>query len=277
MPLRRLCGAMALAAALHVSHAASLAPPAAAAPSPAAAQVVRVQPSASQVPANLLRLSIEFSTRIEGPVLPRIALLRPDGKPLAQPFLEQELWSPSGRILTVLMHPGRVKTGLNARDALGPILVDGDEVTLTLDGRPIQHWRVGPVDTNGPVASAWRLSPVRAASRQPLVVILDGPIDGRGTDYLAVADWRGRRVNGHALLKDGESTWTFTPHTPWRVGEYRLVARGTLEDSAGNRLNGRFETPADAPATAAADAALAFTVAPEPSSTGTHRHAVRLP
>ena len=236
-----------------------------------------MQPSASQVPANLLRLSIEFATRIEGPVLPRIALLRPDGKPLAQPFLEQELWSPSGRILTVLMHPGRVKTGLNARDALGPILVDGDEVTLTLDGRPIQHWRVGPVDTNGPVASAWRLSPVHAASRQPLVVTLDDPIDGRDADYLAIADPRGRRVNGRALLKDGESIWTFTPHMPWRAGKYRLVARGTLEDSAGNRLNGRFETPADAPAIAAADAALVFTVAPEPSSTGTHRHAMRLP
>ena len=250
---------MTLAAALHVSHAASLAPPA---PSPAAAQVVRVQPSASQVPANLLRLSIEFATRIEGPVLPRIALLHPDGQPLAQPFLEQELWSPSGRILTVLLHPGRVKTGLNAREALGPILVEGDDVTLTLDDRPIQHWRVGPVDTHGPVASAWRLSPVHAASRQPLVVTLDDPIDGRDADYIAVADWRGRRVNGRALLKDGESIWTFTPRSPWRAGEYRLVVRGTLEDPAGNRLNGRFETPTDMPAIAATDATLAFTVAP---------------
>ena len=157
MRLRRLCGAVALAMALGVSHAA---PPA---PSSAAAQMVRVRPSAGQVPANLLRLSIEFATRIEGPVLPRLALLRPDGKSLTQPFLEQDLWSPSGRVLTVLMHPGRVKTGLNARDSLGPILVDGDDVTLTLDDHPIHRWRVGPPDTYGPVVSAWRLSSVRAA------------------------------------------------------------------------------------------------------------------
>jgi hypothetical protein len=224
------------------------------------AQVVRVQPSAGQVPANLLRLSIEFATPIEGAVLPRLALLRPDGKPLAQPFLEQELWSPSGRVLTVLMHPGRVKTGLNAREVLGPILVDGDDVTLTLDDHPIQHWRVGPVDTSGPAVSAWRLSSVHAASRQTLVVTLDGPIDGREAGYLAIADPHGRRVSGQALLKDGERTWAFTPHAPWRAGEYRLIARGTLEDPAGNRLGGRFETPADAPAAAPADAALAFTV-----------------
>lgn len=259
MRLRRLCSAGALAAALQFSHAAPLAVPA---PSPAPSKVVRVQPSAGQVPANLLRLSIEFSTGIEGPVLPRLALLVSDGKPLDQPFLEQELWSPSGRLLTVLMHPGRVKSGLKAREAFGPILTAGDEVTLTFDGRPIQHWYVGPADTDGPVTSAWRLSRVRFASRQPLVVTLDGPIDGRDGDYLAIADSRGRRVDGRAVLKDGESTWTFTPRMPWRAGEYRLVARGTLEDPAGNRVNGHFETPADAPAIAATDAALAFTVTP---------------
>lgn len=53
--------------------------------------------------------------------------------------------------------------------------------------------------------------------------------------------------------------------------EYRLIARGTLEDPAGNRLGGRFETPADAPAAAPVDAALAFTVGPVPPSAGMHR------
>ncbi|WP_241027265.1 hypothetical protein [Variovorax sp. RKNM96] len=233
--------------------------------------MVRVQPSAGQVPANLLRLSIEFTARIEGPVLPRLALLRPDGKPLAQPFLAQELWSPNGRILTVLLHPGRVKTGLNAREVLGPILVDGDDVTLTLDDHPIRHWHVGPADTSGPQLSAWRLSSVRAASRQALVVTLDDAIDGRDAGYLAIADPHGRRVSGQALLKDGERTWVFTPHAPWRAGEYRLIARGTLEDPAGNRLGGRFETPADAPAAEPADAALAFTVGSTPSLASAHR------
>jgi hypothetical protein len=255
-----MCGAVALAATLGASHAG---PPA---PSSAAAQVVRVQPSGGHVPANLLRLSLEFAARIEGPVLPRLALLHPDGTPLAQPFLEQELWSPDGRILTVLMHPGRVKTGLIARATLGPILVDADVVTLTLDGHPLRRWRVEPADTRGPAVAAWRLSSVHAASRQTLVVTLDDTIDGREADYIAIADPRGRRVSGRALLKDGERTWAFTPHAPWRAGEYRLIARGTLEDPAGNRLGGRFETPADAPATAPTDAALAFTVGPAPPS-----------
>ena len=57
---------------------------------------------------------------------------------MQEPFLEQELWSPSGKILTVMMHPGRVKTGLKARDEKGPILSVGDDVALALDGRSHQ-------------------------------------------------------------------------------------------------------------------------------------------
>lgn len=213
-----------------------------------------VQPSAGHVPANLLRISITFAAPVDGSVLSRLALLNGDGSAIAAPFLPQELWSPDGTILTLLLHPGRVKTGLNAREALGPILEAGMDVSLTLDGQPLQHWRVDPVDTQGPLVSAWQLAPVRAGAREAMVVTLDGPIDGRGTGYVAIADERGRRVEGKAALSDGERRWVFTPAHPWRPGRYRLVVRGTLEDAAGNRVNGRFETPLDPEASSAAPA-----------------------
>ena len=54
-------------------------------------QTVRVRPSGAEVPANLLRMSDEFAQPVEGAVLPRIALLRPDGTPLPQPMLQHEL------------------------------------------------------------------------------------------------------------------------------------------------------------------------------------------
>jgi hypothetical protein len=250
--------------------AAALAGTAAAQPAP---RVVLVQPSAAEVPANLLRISIAFARPVGGPVLPRLALLRADGSALAQPFLQQELWSPDGKILTILLHPGRVKTGLNAREALGPILAAGEDVVLALDGRAIWRWHVGPAVENGPVASAWGLSSVRAGSKETLVVALDTAIDGRDTDYLAIADSRNRRVAGRAALLDGERVWTFTPSLPWRAGQYKLVARGTLEDPAGNRLNGRFETAAATPPGPAVDAVVAFAAGARPSRAA--RSAVR--
>jgi hypothetical protein len=194
MPARQWAGAAALAVALGCSHADAAAPP-----------VVVVQPSGPRVPANLLRISIRFATQVEGPVLPRITLLRADGRQIQEPFLEQELWSADGKVLTFMMHPGRIKSGLKARAQRGPILSMGDEVSLALDGRPIKRWSVGPTDEAGPITSAWKVSAVRSESRQPLVVTFDGPIDGRDAGYLAVADADGRRVAGRVRLTVGES------------------------------------------------------------------------
>lgn len=251
MHLRRWVGATALAVALNSALGSSQAGQ----PTP---RVVLVQPSGPEVPANLLRISIRFAAQVEGPLLPRLSLLRADGTQVPEPFLEQELWSPSGKILTVLMHPGRVKTGLKAQDEKGPILSAGDDVALALDGAPIKRWRVGPADESGPMASEWKVSAVRVESKQPLVVALDGPIDGRNADHLAIADVRDRRVAGRAQLTNGESTWRFTPSAPWRPGAYKLVVRGTLEDPAGNRLGSRFETSMHSPPGPPVDAVVPF-------------------
>jgi hypothetical protein len=249
MHLSRWVGATALTVALGFAQAEQ--------PTP---QVDLVQPSGPEVPANLLRISIRFAAQVEGPVLPRLTLLHADGRQVEEPFLDQELWSRSGKILTVLMHPGRVKTGLKARDEKGPILSVGDDVALALDGVPIKRWRVGPADEIGPMASEWKVSAVRVESKQALVVELDGPIDGRDADYLAIADVRERRVAGRAQLTNGESTWTFTPSAPWRRGAYKLVVRGTLEDPAGNRLGSHFETSIHSPPGPPVDAVVPFAV-----------------
>src|SRR5262245_53969292 len=131
MHLARWWVAAGLALALDTSHA-----------SQPIDRVVLVRPSGAVVPANLLLLSMEFDAAMEGPVLPRLALSRGDGGQIQEPFLDQELWSPSGKVLTILMHPGRVKSGLKAREEMGPILSPGDDVVLALDGKPIKRWRV---------------------------------------------------------------------------------------------------------------------------------------
>jgi hypothetical protein len=249
MNFHRWLGATALAVALGCSHAQSL-----------TTRVALVQPSGLEIPANLLRFSIRFEAQVEGPMLRRLALWRGDGMQIQEPFLEQELWSPDGKLLTVLMHPGRVKSGLIAHDEHGPILSLGEDVTLALDGHPIKQWRVGPANTVGPAVSAWKISAVRVGSRQPIVVTLNEPIDGRDADYLAIADERDRRVAGRAQLANGESTWTFVPNSPWRAGAYKLVARGTLEDPAGNRLGSHFETSIHSPSGPPIDAVIPFAV-----------------
>jgi len=225
-----------------------------------AAQPPRVQPSADHVPANLLRISLTFARPVDEDVLSRLVLVRADGSAIEAPFLPQELWSPDGAILTLLLHPGRVKTGLQARAALGPILSAGETVTLMFDGRALHTWQVDADDTDGPDVAAWRIAPVRAGSRAALAVVLDAAVDGRAAGHVAIADARSRRVPGKAVLGKGEDRWIFTPARPWRRGRYRLVASGLLEDAAGNRPQGHFETAPGAQAPPRADQVRDFTV-----------------
>jgi len=223
-------------------------------------RVVEVQPSAEEVPENLLRISLRFDAPVAEEVLSRLSLRHADDRAIDRPFLPQELWSPDGRILTILLHPGRVKTGLVARETLGPFLVAGEEVVLMMDGQPLRRWTVAPADTEGPVVARWHVSPAPSGTRQPLVVTLDGPIDGRDVDFIAVVGSDEQRVEGQARLRDGERAWTFAPNRRWRPGSYRLIVRETLEDAAGNRLGGRFETSMLGPQAAPRASALSFSV-----------------
>lgn len=218
--------------------------------------VVSVRPSGPTVPENLLRISLRFATAPTAPVLHRLALIRAEDRPVAEPFLDQELWSPDGRVLTVLLHPGRVKTGLIAHDELGAALVEGEMIRLTLDGQELHRWQVQTRDETGPQTQDWQLPTIPVGRREPLNVRLDAPIDALEVDYLAVIDAQGRRVPGRAELLDDETVWRFSPARAWSAGPFRLIVRNILEDPSGNRLAGRFEVPAGAPAERALDAVL---------------------
>ncbi|HEY4144317.1 Ig-like domain-containing protein [Pinirhizobacter sp.] len=226
----------------------------------AQAAPVAVQPSGQEVPANLLRISLVFAQPVGEPVLPRLALRQSSGSVIDKPFLEQELWSPSGRILTVLLHPGRVKSGLVAHDTVGPVLHAGELVVLTLDGQEVKRWNVGSNDHDGPRPSGWHVGSLLAGTRAPLVVELDAPIDGRDVDYLVVTNSSNLRIQGHARLDVGEKRWTFTPDDPWAESRYTLAVFGNLEDASGNRLNGHFESPGTTPESAAADLSIPLAV-----------------
>ncbi|MCU1758780.1 hypothetical protein NTD84_03465 [Pseudomonas sp. 14P_8.1_Bac3] len=214
---------------------------------------VAVQPSGPEVSANLLRISLVFAQPIGEQILPRLELSQVNGNVINMPFFEQELWSPSGKVLTVLLHPGRVKTGLIAHDTNGPVLHVGDVVVLRLDGQEIKRWKVGADDYDGPRPSGWNIGSVRAGTREPLVVELDAPIDGRDVDYLAVAGSSNRRIPGRARLAIGEKKWIFTPDRSWADSHYTLAVFGNLEDPSGNRLNGHFESSGTASEPTTAD------------------------
>jgi hypothetical protein len=94
-----------------------------------------IYPSGDTVPANHLKFYLHFSAPMrEGVFLEHCRLLDATGKPVLEPFRETELWSEDHRRLTLWLHPGRQKTGVNLNDEFGPVLQPNQSYTLVISG-----------------------------------------------------------------------------------------------------------------------------------------------
>lgn len=230
-------------------------------------RVTHIYPSAEELPENLLRVYLHFSAPMaRGRSYRHVQLFEanlPDGDRRVEfPFVEvtPELWDESGRRLTVLFDPGRIKHGLKPNAELGPPLEAGRSYALVVDGR----WRdsagnrlaepyrkeftVVAADTTQPDTARWRLTPPTVKTRQPLVVELDEPLDRAMLHRVVqVTGSSGEPVAGNVEVSRDETGWQFTPTEPWRRAEYQVVVDPTLEDLAGNSLARPFEVRLDEP------------------------------
>lgn len=220
---------------------------------------VEIYPTAKVLPANLLRIYIYYPRAMASSAgLSDVRLLDADGSPMAGVFLptREDLWSPDRRRLTVLMDPGRVKTGLDASEALGRALRTGQSYTLEVSGASLDaagcvlgqntrlEFQVGPPDLDPPDPSEWALTIPTAMSRDLLTINLGSPHDHVSLAFrLRVFDAEGSIVPGQISLTPGEDGWHFTPRAPWRAQTYSLAIEDSLEDLAGNRPGALFDRP----------------------------------
>ncbi len=229
--------------------------------------VIAVDPSARRLPENALRFYVRFSAPMSrGGVYRYLKLLRADGTQIDDPFLEldEELWSPDATRFTMLLDPGRVKSGLKPREEVGPVLEAGKRYTLVVsrdwpdaNGRPLRGdyrkaFDVGPADDAPIDVGQWTMVlPVGRGG--PLVVRLPKPLDRAVLQRMVwVADAAGKRVDGTLAVGGGERVLTFEPAAGrWAAGRYKLVVDTRLEDVCGNRVGEPFEVDAFKPVTRA--------------------------
>lgn len=227
-------------------------------PSPVRApstRVVSLTPSADVWPENLLRLYLTFSAPMRlGEAWAHIRMLDAAGAPMGGMFVEvdQELWDPQGRRLTVLFDPARIKRGLVDNINEGPPLAVGARCVLGISAgwrdakgaRLAQAFRreitVGPPLREALDPADWRLTPP-AGPEQPLTVDFPHPLDA-ALALRAFAVRRGQAEIGcRASLERDETRLRLTPKHGWRAGRYSLVADPVLEDIAGNRIGRPFD------------------------------------
>ncbi|MGV7210431.1 hypothetical protein ACLB1G_21565 [Oxalobacteraceae bacterium A2-2] len=208
-----------------------------------------VTPSGAEVPENLLRIELRFAQPLAAPLdMAHVALLDGAGQPLQGAFLDLPLPGADGNSVALLLHPGRIKSGVGPNLALGPALRSGATVTLRIDdpqlAQPLERrWRVTDPLRSRIDPAQWQVRAPASGGRQPLRVLLPAALDGAAAQDIAVQGPDGRRLRGVAALVDGEREWRFTPARAWRRGAYLLRIHPRLEDPQGNRLCAAFEEP----------------------------------
>jgi hypothetical protein len=215
--------------------------------------VETIDPGIERVPANLLRFSVTFSSRMdEGSAAGHIHLLDETGVALPGTLLEMppELWDRERRRLTVLLEPGRIKRGLQPHVQAGPPLREGNSVTLVVEagirdaeGVRLSRGASRTYRVGAPIRS--RVDPDRwdvrwpEASTDPLVVRFDRPLDrALVRRCLRVLDRQGHPVPGHTSLDESALVWVFTPAVG---GDWQFHLDTRLEDLAGNSVRRVFD------------------------------------
>ncbi len=223
----------------------------------ATTELAKVYPTRDRLPENQLKFYLHFSAPMSrGDSYSHIRLLDDKGKEINTPFLElgEELWDADTKRFTLLLHPGRVKRGLQLREDLGPVLEEGKSYLLVIDakwpdaeGNPLKvefrkSFSVGKPDNTQPDPKTWTLEPPTASKSEPLTVGFPKPLDHALLQRVVrVQDARGEIVAGTVKITNEETRWQFTPNKPWQSGNYRLVVEVILEDLAGNSIARPFE------------------------------------
>lgn len=222
-----------------------------------AAKVIAIYPSTDEIPVNLLRFYIYFDQPMrEGNFLDHIQLLDENGKDITGVFFDNqyELWNEDHTRLTVLVDPGRVKTGLAAYEELGRAFEVGKQYQLVID----KSWQaingatlsesftkefVGvAAQTQGVDKANWDVIPPTSNTKKPLEIHFGPPFDHLAAQrFIVIVDDGNKRINGNLELVKNETVLLFYPAKKWQMAEYQIAINHRLEDVVGNNLNGAFD------------------------------------
>lgn len=224
--------------------------------------VVAVFPSPDELPANNLKFYVHFSQpmREQSGIIDQFRLVEESGEEAREPWRRSEFWSDDFSVLTLRIHPGRIKHGVSAREAAGPVLIPGRRYALEikagvvsreggrLEAQILKKFTVSEDDCSRPLPEHWQISCPALGTREPLAVNFGESLDSvLASSCLSVADETGRNVDLERRLLPFERAIELRPIEPWRDVEYQLRVEKILEDLAGNTPMRLFDARAEAP------------------------------
>jgi hypothetical protein len=211
--------------------------------------VTRVFPSGDRLPANCLKFYVHFSAPMrEGrEIFEQIQIVSEDGEVVPDPWRRVELWSTDAKRLTLWIHPGRIKRGVNLREEFGPVLRPNQKYRLVIPKRVLgangmkleaefsKAFETTAEDHTRPLPKHWQIDAPSVGTREPLQIRFGKSLDrAQLLRMITVVASDGRTIRGSISIGSGESTWNFRPSENWMNNRHQLIVDGRLEDAAGN-------------------------------------------
>jgi len=220
-------------------------------------RVTAIYPSSSTWPENILRFYLHFSSPMSGTsAIGHVRLVDESGAEVPEALLEVDvdLWNREYTRRTVFFDPGRVKRGIKPNVEMGRALTAGRKYAIVVStswrdaqGQALaQEYRhaftAGPAVEAPLDPGAWSIAAPPQGTRDPVVVRFPWALDeGLLQRALGVGDSGGRPLDGAIAVGTDQTSWTFTPKSPWRAVPHSLIVLTLLEDPSGNKVGQAFE------------------------------------
>lgn len=207
------------------------------------------------VPANNMLYYISFNTPMQQDQLAykHIELIDDQGKVVDRPWRERTFWMNDGRMMTVMVHPAKLKRGIMER--VGVAIHENKSYTIRI-GDGVRDVYNRTVSGNREI----KLHAVTRDTLMPRILEVDAsPVAGAFTDvkikfsemmdygsmmsYVQIQNELGEVVPVKVSYVDQSRQWVLRPKEAWKAGSYQLKFINALMDVAGNQLNRPFETP----------------------------------
>ena len=221
--------------------------------------VTAIYPKQDTLPENILKFYIQFSEPMrEGDFLKHIKLQNSKDENVTGVFFDNiyELWNNDHTQITLLVDPGRVKTGLQQNIKQGRAFAVNETYTLTIDtswktikgdylSKPFtKQFVIDSEDIIPPSIDDIIISKAKVKSNEPVKITFGEVLDVfQLQDYVRIV-CATDVVKGKFTLLDDESSLQFTPQHPWNNIDYKLRIDVRLEDIAANSFAGKFDQAA---------------------------------
>ncbi|SEM19630.1 hypothetical protein SAMN05421856_101672 [Chryseobacterium taichungense] len=214
-------------------------------------------PRSNKIPKNILTFYIEFSDpMMEDESAFRYVNLYDENKQMIpHVWLNKGRWI-NDKILMLMIHPGRVKSGISYYDNLGDVFYVGKKYYLEVTDKVKTLYinsKVKPFTKEfeiiEPTASCPEIlrdsiNPPKKNTREKLKIVFDKPMDLYSIlGGISINIYKTDIIVEGKLLPGSEDTeWYFVPDKPWTENKYSLIFNKYVSDACGNGLIKSFET-----------------------------------